>query len=151
MKKIGFLVFLLFALFLCSCGHEHEFIEDVVEEGNCYEKGLIIKTCASCDYFEEIVTDEVHEIAEFSCYNTEVCIRCFQTFGEPLSHDFGDATCTEAKTCKKCYTTEGEPLGHDYVEVVTAPTCLERGYSTWTCSRCEASYVDQYKHNFKLH
>lgn len=30
---------------------------------------------------------------------------------------------------------------HDYVEVVTPPTCTEQGYSTYTCSKCGASYV----------
>ena len=34
-------------------------------------------------------------------------------------------------------------LGHDYESVVTAPTCTESGYTTHTCSRCSASYVDE--------
>ncbi len=35
-------------------------------------------------------------------------------------------------------------LGHDYVPVVTSPTCTEQGYTTYTCSRCEDSFVDNY-------
>ncbi len=34
--------------------------------------------------------------------------------------------------------------GHVYTPVVTAPTCLERGYTTYTCTGCGDSYVDDY-------
>ena len=32
---------------------------------------------------------------------------------------------------------------HDYKAVVTAPTCTEKGFTTYTCSKCGDSYVDQ--------
>ena len=33
---------------------------------------------------------------------------------------------------------------HDYQAEVTQPTCTEQGYTTYTCSRCGDSYVDDY-------
>ena len=42
---------------------------------------------------------------------------------------------------------EGEvlsALGHDYAGNVTDPTCTEQGYTTYTCTRCGDSYVDDY-------
>ena len=33
------------------------------------------------------------------------------------------------------------PCEHDYQAVVTAPTCTEAGYTTYTCSKCGDSYV----------
>ena len=33
---------------------------------------------------------------------------------------------------------------HEYTAVVTEPTCTEQGYTTYTCSHCEDSYVDDY-------
>ena len=33
-------------------------------------------------------------------------------------------------------------LGHSYTSVVTEPTCSSEGYTTYTCSACEYSYVD---------
>ena len=48
-------------------------------------------------------------------------------------------------TCSKnlgnwtAYYTE-----HSYEAVVTAPTCTEQGYTTYTCSVCGDSYVDDY-------
>ncbi len=44
-----------------------------------------------------------------------------------------------------------EPHQHSYTSVVTAPTCTERGYTTYTCA-CGDSYVGDYvdakEHNF---
>ena len=33
-------------------------------------------------------------------------------------------------------------LGHDYDSVTVAPTCLEKGYTTYTCSVCNDTYTD---------
>ena len=33
---------------------------------------------------------------------------------------------------------------HHYTPSVTAPTCTERGYTTYTCTECGESYVDDY-------
>jgi len=38
---------------------------------------------------------------------------------------------------------------HDYKEVVTAPTCTEKGYTTYTCE-CGDSYVDDYTDSFNI-
>ena len=55
---------------------------------------------------------------------------------------------TEGSHCSRCdgATTEQEvvpALGHSYNPVVTAPTCTEGGYTTYTCA-CGDSYVDDY-------
>ena len=33
---------------------------------------------------------------------------------------------------------------HEYKAVVTEPTCTEQGYTTYTCTKCNDSYVDNY-------
>jgi hypothetical protein len=63
------------------------------------------------------------------------------------------ATCTATGTDKYVWkiTTYGTfsftattaKLGHDYKAVVTAPTCTEQGYTTYTC-KCDYSYVVDY-------
>ena len=58
--------------------------------------------------------------------------------GNKHEHVWADATCTMPKTCE-CGATEGEALGHTYEPVVTAPTCTENGYTTYTCA-CGDSY-----------
>ena len=85
------------------------------------------------------------------------------TFHQLTEHPAKEATCTEPGnkaywSCAKCNTTYKDAYGmegavsnddieipaldHDYVAVVTAPTCVEGGYTTYTCSRCGDSYTD---------
>ena len=77
--------------------------------------------------------------------------------GSALGHSFtnyvsdGNATCTADGTktahCDHgCGATdtisdEGSALGHNYTAVVTAPTCVKGGYTTYTCTRCNDSYT----------
>ena len=98
---------------------------------------------------------------------TFTCLRCGETKTEAIAatgHTAGDsareneiaATCTTAGgydmviRCTVCnvilYTEHFEiaALGHDYQTAVTAPTCTEGGYTTYTCSRCGDSYIDTY-------
>lgn len=94
---------------------------------------------------------------------TAKCIRCPETdtvadVGSALGHSFtnyvsdGNATCTAdgTKTAKcdhGCGATDtatdvGSALGHNYKAVVTEPTCVKSGYTTYTCTRCNNSYTD---------
>ena len=74
-------------------------------------------------------------------------------------HDWSDweetspASCTEPgekyrycknEGCEEKEYGEIDALDHDYAAVVTPPTCTERGYTTYTCTRCPDSYVDDY-------
>ncbi|MCD8006953.1 MAG: InlB B-repeat-containing protein [Oscillospiraceae bacterium] len=62
-----------------------------------------------------------------------------------------EATCTEDgytgdTVCTVCWMTISTgtvipATGHTYEAVVTAPTCTETGYTTYTCSVCGDSYV----------
>ncbi len=66
-----------------------------------------------------------------------------------VHHDAKAPTCTEKgwnayDTCSRCnYSTYEEisATDHSYTPVVTAPSCTEGGYTTYTCN-CGASYVD---------
>ena len=67
------------------------------------------------------------------------------------NYEQSDPTClnvgyTAGVFCKDCGKwisghEEIPALGHDYKTVVTAPTCEEKGYTTYTCSKCSDSYV----------
>ncbi|MCD8203560.1 MAG: hypothetical protein LUB56_00310 [Coprobacillus sp.] len=55
-----------------------------------------------------------------------------------------EASCTEegeiTYTCTICgdtYIGKIDPLGHDYIMTETAPTCVDDGYYTKVCARCE--------------
>lgn len=76
-----------------------------------------------------------------------------------LSHDFqnyqsdGNETCTQdgtkTGTCTRCGATDtivntGSKKGHAYRSTVTAPTCENRGYTTYVCANCNDIYVSDY-------
>ena len=110
------------------------------------------------------------EVTDPTCsaqgYTTHTCSRCNDEYvdtyvdPDPLAHrgvitkDEVKATCTETgKTfqieCADCLTivavqteTPIDPDNHNYVAVVTDPTCLDDGYTTHTCSRCNDTYTD---------
>ena len=53
---------------------------------------------------------------------------------------------TEGSHCSVCNETlvaqeEVKALGHNYEGVVTAPTCVAEGYTTYTCTRCKDTYI----------
>lgn len=98
---------------------------------------------------------------ELDGYKTRQCSVCKTTQRETIpaqGHSWSDwevkkqATCEAAgrnqRTCSACNTTEVQiinALQHDYEDVVTPPTCTERGYTTHTCKRgCGKSYIDTY-------
>ena len=103
-------------------------------EATCYDP----KTCDVCLETEGEALG--HNWTAASCDAAKTCDRCGKTDGEALGHTWVDATCTTPKTCSVCGATEGT-ASHSYEAVVTAPTCTEAGYTTYTCSVCGDSYV----------
>ncbi len=76
--------------------------------------------------------------------------------GSALGHSFinyvsdGNAACTADGTktakCDRCTVTNtitdaGSALGHHYLAVVTNPTCVAPGFTTYTCARCADTYI----------
>ena len=111
-------------------GHTHSYTAKVTEP-SCTEGGYSTYTCACGDSY---VSDRVNA----------------------LGHNWGawvtdkEATCTEEgiqhRECSRCEAEEAqaiEKLNHQYTTVVTAPTCTEKGYTTYTCA-CGDSYVADY-------
>ena len=99
-------------------GHKYE---SVVTDPTCTEKGYTTYTCSACG--DSYVADYV----------------------DANGHTAGaEADCTNAQTCTVCGAELAEELGHKYESVVTDPTCTEKGYTTYTCSACGDSYVDDY-------
>ena len=118
----------------------------------CEGGGKTVHVCEGCggsfitDYTEPLghSWDEGTPVTDATCTGegmTEyTCIRCGATRlegGEAAGHIPGEpATCTEPQLCTRCGAVLENALGHDYAEEVTAPTCTEMGYTTFTCTRC---------------
>lgn len=125
-------------------------------------------TCTRCDYttYEKIPAlghKYTETVTKPTCteegYTTFICENCVHTYqGEKVEakgHRMDDykvtvkPTCTKVGTetskCKDCdheITREVKATGHDYKEKITKVTCIEDGYTTYTCSRCKDSYKD---------
>lgn len=137
------------------------------KKATCTEKAV----CGVCgeEFGEPLGHNYNKTVTEPTClkggYTTYVCSYCGDTYvadeTQPLGHSFknyvsnNDATCTEdgTKTAKcnhdGCNETdtvkdEGSALGHNYKATVTKPTCLEAGYTTYTCLRCGNTYISDH-------
>jgi hypothetical protein len=109
------------------------------------------QACEVCDTVVNTAKGHSDEDHDFVC---DVCKEklCTEHTEETISGTA--ATCekdglTDGKKCTNC----GEILedqviipatGHSYTSKVTAPTCTEQGYTTYTCENCDESYVDDY-------
>jgi len=141
-------------------GHEITF-SNAGFEATCTEDGMMeFYYCGNCGcYFADaelttLLEDQTGLNLSIPAYGHEIT---FQSEGF-------EATCTEDGMIEfyycgncGCYFADAElttlledqtganltipALGHAYESVVTAPTCTEAGYTTYTCSVCGDSYV----------
>jgi hypothetical protein len=79
----------------------------------------------------------VHAFSDATCTTPKTC-ECGETEGEALGHSFTDGKCTACGVDDPNYVP---PHTHDYEAVVTAPTCTEGGFTTYTCAVCGDAYV----------
>ena len=73
------------------------------------------------------------------------CSNCGSSFSYYI---YEEPTCTQngaiITNCAKCEFKHTEIIsatGHHYSKTIIAPTCTEKGYSTYTCDACGHSYV----------
>ena len=98
----------------------HSYTSEITTAPTCLLPGVKTFTCTCGDSYTE-------ELAALG-HNLESHVALAPTC-ETAGHNAYEA-------CTRCdYTTfESVPaIGHDYVAVVTAPTCTEDGYTTYTC------------------
>ena len=113
----------------CEGHHEHSY-ESVVTAPDCVNGGY---TTYTCDCGHTYTSDETAALGH-----------------DKVTQEAVDATCTATgltagEYCTKCdYKVEQEEvaaLGHNYNAEVTAPDCLNGGYTTYTCATCGDTYT----------
>ena len=117
--------------------------EAVVTEPTCEEGGYTTFTCTVCgDSFTADETDAIgHNWGEWTIDTPEVAPTCKEQGRTAIEV----RVCANDPTHKEVRGYEAIPaLGHEYTAVVTAPTCTEGGYTTYTCTRCGESYQDEF-------
>ncbi len=146
---------------ISATGHSYE--AAVTTAPTCTTKGVKTYTCANCGdtYTEELAelrhtpgATVMEDKIEATCtadgsYNMVVyCAVCNEKLSTTAytitakGHMPGaDATCTEDQNCTVCSKVLTDKLGHNYKAVVTAPTCTDDGFTTYTCANCGDNYV----------
>lgn len=153
-----------------SCSHSWSV---TYTDATCTTNGTKVSTCTICDTVKTETTTSAfgHSFVEnvttpatctTSGTKTSICSKCNTTKTETIKatgHSYGDwvidknATETETgekhRVCGTCNNTETvaiPELGHEhsYTSVVTAPTCTEKGFTTYTCS-CGETKVDDFR------
>ena len=104
------------------------------------------------------IPDSVTSIGEYAFYNctelnhvlykgTEEAWNEITKYNSYLPAAIRHYNCTGNEivngVCTICNPSDSCADGHTYESVVTAPTCVAGGYTTYTCSVCGDSYVDE--------
>ena len=153
-----------------TSAHSHEWVKsETTLAATCTTDGEKTQTCACGERAIQIISAPGHNyvitVTNPTCtekgYTTYKCSACEDSYVDnyidATGHDLDDwttlvpATCTkdgeERRDCKSCehYETQTiKAIGHDYEDVITYPTCSERGFTTHTCTNCEDMYIDSY-------
>ncbi len=121
----------------CSCGYSktegHTWDGGSVSTApSCTAGGVKTYTCTLCG---QTKTEAVSATGHTVVVDAEVAPTCTETGLKEGSH------------CSVCNViliaqTVIPASGHSYTSKVTAPTCTNKGYTTYTCSNCDDSYTE---------
>ncbi|MBR5438986.1 MAG: leucine-rich repeat domain-containing protein [Clostridia bacterium] len=122
----------------CSCGDKDGLEGHHGGNATCTEKAV----CDDCGI--EYGSKKSHSYTILKQSTTQHWYECTcGAYEIKENHKGGTATCTQKAKCSVCSTEYGEANGHDYNAAITAPTCTEQGYTTYTC-HCNDSYIANY-------
>ena len=113
--------------------HTHSY-DKVVTAPTCTAEGYTTNTCACGDSYKDDYKDALGHKWDNGTVTTQA------TEGKPGVRTYKCTVCGETKT-------EEIPAldhTHKHTATVTAPTCTDKGYTTYTCA-CGDSYKDDYK------
>lgn len=138
-----------FTIYTCDCGDTY-----VGDEVAALDHNVVLQKseAASC------------ELNGFEYY---ACERCggkeYTIILESTGHDYENGTCSVCGEKDPDYVKpskpglgnmwdwifgnwwgQGQKCNHEYTAVITAPTCTDKGYTTYTCSKCGDCYKDSY-------
>ena len=106
--------------------------ESVTKDATCTDAGEKITTCICGVHVKE--TTIIPAFGHTEVIDDAVAPTCTET---GLTEGKHCSVCNEVLVAQQTVAA----LGHSYSAVVTAPTCTEKGYTTYTCSTCGDEYV----------
>lgn len=148
------------------CAHTE--FDAVTVEPTCTEDGYTEHTCVSCgwsyrdSYTKALGHSYTAVVTAPTCteggYTTYTCATCNHSYvsdmTKALGHTWGEWTVTtqpdcdnagqKERACSACGEKQTDvvlPTGHTYESQVVAPTCTKDGYTKYTCTCCNNSYI----------
>ena len=96
------------------------------------------------DFMKAYVLGYIDMITNYvDCENNHTRLHKYAAVVEKDEGNCTNDGCTNYKcVCGYEFTEAITAPGHNYVAVVTAPTCTKEGYTTYTCSACGDTYVN---------
>ena len=123
----------------------HEYTSIVVTEPTCGKIGYTTYTCKCGSHTDNEVAALEHNyeavVIAPTCvadgYTTHTCANCGDSYTTDTTEATGEHNFVDGK-CTVCEQEEGHT--HSYTSEVTAPTCVDKGYTTYTCE-CGDTYT----------
>lgn len=114
--------------------------------GECLESVAIVRHTHTEGYRAIVIEPTCTTAGEGGIF----CADCGAMYGtyaiEALGHDYSawykNNDGTHSKSCSRCHDVQ--TANCTYTTVATEPTCTEGGYTTYTCTECGHTYVDNY-------
>ena len=92
----------------------------------------------------KFVTTVVAPTCSASGYTEYKCIDCNYSYKDnyvsAIAHSGGTATCLSGAICSICGEVYGDRGAHKYISTVVNATCVDNGYTLYSCSVCSTSY-----------
>ena len=151
----------------------HSYTAQVTSVPSCTTRGSVTYTCQSCGdsyvVYQEASNHNFKLIKTVNAtcttpgYKQYACTECNENYREqipitdhkPVVDKAIKATCvktglTEGSHCSECGAVIipqelVNATGHSYTKKVVAPTCKDKGYTVYECTKCKDSYIDDYK------
>ncbi len=121
--------------------NNHDYIGIITTPATCTTKGIKTFTCSVCG---DKYTEDVDMINHTAVTDSAVAPTCTVSGLTEGSHC---SVCGNVITAQQVIPANG----HSYNAVVTAPTCRDKGYTTYTCSVCQDSYRADYTDKLTTH
>lgn len=154
-------------------GHDWQ-NKQIISDATCDTDGLMNATCDRCgdvqnnivipalghDWDEGTITKPAtcteDGVKVLAC-KRENCGKKMDTVIKAKGHDWDEGVVTNAATCYStgekvvtcnvCFTSETVVIAktnHKYVGIVVAPTCVDKGYTEYSCEVCNDNIVEDY-------
>lgn len=135
------------------------------DDAKCLSNGTETAKCKNCDATDTREFPNTylgHTGGVANCVEAAVCTRCGEAYGNinPDCHKETvddleiPATCTSTGLtsgshcayCKKVIVEQEkiQVKNHDYEAEIIAPTCVEKGYTEYSCKYCSSKYKTDY-------